>query len=332
MSLSYLAYIPSPPQGEWFLGPIPVRSYALFIIAAIAVACWWGEKRWQARGGRPGVVLDVAIWAVPFGIVGGRLYHVITDAWRYFGPGKNPLDAFKIWDGGLGIWGAVALGAVGAVIGLWRMGYGKAVGTFADAVAPPVVLAQGIGRLGNYFNQELYGRETTVPWGLEIYQRYSETAGYGLTHGRSTGEVLAVVHPTFLYELVWNLIVAVILVLLDRRLRLGGGRVFALYVGLYCVGRFFVELMRADEATLIFGLRVNTIVSVVVMAVAFALFFAWRNRRRAEPAIIAALGAATDPPLDDDRPGNSPDRATPEAAGSEEAAGDGERPGADRRR
>lgn len=307
MITSYLAYIPSPPQGEWQLGPFPLRAYALSIIVGIVVACWWGEKRWQARGGNAGVVLDVAIWAVPFGIVGGRVYHVATDYWRYFGSGRNPVDVLKIWDGGLGIWGAVAFGAVGAIIGLWRMGLKHAIAPFADAIAPPIILAQGIGRLGNYFNQELYGRETTVPWGLEIYQRFNEATGtYGLAAGRSTGEVVAVVHPTFLYELLWNVAVAIILVLIDRKFRLGGGRVFALYVALYCFGRFFVELMRSDEATMVFGLRINTIVSLAVLVLAL-VYFVWRRGTRREPA------AQLQPQLD----ASAPASAASEPTGSE---------------
>ncbi|GLB62964.1 hypothetical protein NCCP2495_08420 [Dietzia sp. NCCP-2495] len=270
--------IPSPPQGVWEIGPFPLRAYALWIILGIVIAIWWGEKRWAARGGKPGVVIDTALWAIPFGLIGGRAYHVATDWYRYFGEGKNPVDALKIWDGGLGIWGAVALGAVGAYIGLRQQGI-RAIGAFADSVAPGIVLAQGIGRLGNYFNQELYGRETDVPWALEIYQRYDEVYGYSETIGRSTGQVLATVHPTFLYELLWNVLVAIVLVLLDRRFRLGHGRVFALYVALYCFGRFFVELMRADSATHVFGLRINTIVSVVVMIAALIYFVRVRGRR-----------------------------------------------------
>lgn len=262
--------IPSPPQGVWYLGPFPLRAYALWIILGIVVAIWWGEKRWVARGGRAGVVLDTALWAIPFGLVGGRIYHVATDWYRYFGEGKNPVDAFKIWDGGLGIWGAVAFGALGAYIGLRQQGI-RAIGAFGDSVAPGIVLAQGIGRLGNYFNQELYGRETDVPWALEIYQRVD---------GQSTGRVLATVHPTFLYELLWNVLVAILLVVIDRRFRLGHGRLFAVYVALYCFGRFWVELLRADAATQVLGLRINTIVSVVVML--GALVYVWRARRGRE--------------------------------------------------
>lgn len=275
--------IPSPPQGVWEIGPFPLRAYALWIIVGIIVAIWWGEKRWVARGGRAGVVVDTALWAIPFGLIGGRIYHVATDWYRYFGEGRNPVDALKIWDGGLGIWGAVAFGALGALIGLRTLGI-RSVGAFADSIAPPIILAQGIGRLGNYFNQELYGGETDLPWGLEIYRRYNEATGdYGQYQGTSTGEVLTVVHPTFLYELVWCVLVAVILVALDRKFRLGHGHVFALYVALYCLGRFGIELMRTDDATMVFGLRINTIVSAVVLLVALAYVAFKKPRHREDP-------------------------------------------------
>ena len=313
-----LAYIPSPPQGEWNLGPFPLRMYAVCIIVGIIVACFWGERRWKARGGEPGVVLDVAIWAVPFGIIGGRIYHVLTDSWRYFGDGKNPIDALKIWDGGLGIWGAVAFGAVGALIGLRSVGI-RAVGAFADSIAPPIILAQGIGRLGNYFNQELFGAETDLPWGLEIYRRFNESTGtYGQHQGTSTGEVLTVVHPTFLYELLWCVLVAVILVVFDRKFRLGHGHVFALYVALYCLGRFVVELMRTDDATMVFGLRINTIVSAVVFLAALAYVALKRPRHREDPAQL----------LPKDSSSMTSDELTHEPAGAGEDAGHGSETGA----
>ena len=153
MTIALLAYLPSPDRGVWMLGPVPIRAYALCIIAGIVVAVLWGERRFVARGGEPGVVTDVAVYAVPFGLIGGRLYHVATDWQTYFGPEGNPIDALKIWHGGLGIWGAVALGAVGAWIGCRRRGV--PLPFFADAVAPGIVTAQAIGRLGNWFNQEL---------------------------------------------------------------------------------------------------------------------------------------------------------------------------------
>ncbi|WP_432211710.1 prolipoprotein diacylglyceryl transferase [Gordonia aichiensis] len=260
-----LAYIPSPSQGVWHLGPVPIRAYALCIIVGIIVAVWWGSRRWRARGGQPGEVIDVALWAVPFGLVGGRLYHVLTDWNTYFGPGGKGLGgAFRIWDGGLGIWGAVALGAVGAWIGARNMGI--KLPPFGDALAPAILLAQAIGRFGNYFNQELFGRPTTVPWGLEIYDRVDANGivSYKLIDGVSTGHVYAVVHPTFLYEMIWNVLVVIALVLIDRRFRIGHGRLFAMYVAGYCVGRFGVELMRDDFATHIFGVRINVFTAAIV--------------------------------------------------------------------
>ena len=166
MDTSLLASFPSPSQGVWHLGPLPLRAYALFIIVGIIVAIWLGEKRWVARGGRPGDVTEIATWMVPFGIAGGRIYHVITSPKAYFGRGGDPVKALFIWEGGLGIWGAVVLGGVGAWIGCRRRGI--PLPPYADALAPGVVLAQAIGRLGNYFNQELYGRATDLPWALEI--------------------------------------------------------------------------------------------------------------------------------------------------------------------
>jgi prolipoprotein diacylglyceryl transferase len=267
-----LAYLPSPPQGVWEIGPFPLRAYAICIILGIIVAIWWGEKRWQARGGEAGTVLDVAVFAVPFGLVGGRLYHVATDWQKYFGADGNPMDALKIYQGGLGIWGAVFFGAIGAWIAC-RI-YKIPLPALGDAVAPPILLAQAIGRLGNYFNQELYGRETDLPWGLEIYLRFDDSGRLDMMNGVSSGEVHSIVHPTFLYELIWNVLVVVVLVLIDRRFRIGHGRLFALYVAGYCFGRFFVELMRDDEATQIAGIRINSFTSglVFLAAVAYVLF------------------------------------------------------------
>ena len=289
-----LASFPSPPQGVWQfdLGfvTIPLRAYALCIIAGILVAIWWGERRWVARGGNKGTIVDVAVFAVPFGIVGGRLYHVLTDYYRYFGEGANPVDALKIWDGGLGIWGAIALGGVGAWIACRTRGIPLPV--VADAIAPGIVVAQAIGRLGNYFNQELYGGPTDLPWGLEIFNRVNlETGRPDQLLGQSTGEVIAVVHPTFLYELLWNLGVAALLIWADRRFRLGHGRVFALYVAGYTAGRFWIEMMRTDPATHVLGLRVNVWVSVLVfLGAVIYLLLARRRGGRESPEV--ALGKA----------------------------------------
>ncbi|WP_312870827.1 prolipoprotein diacylglyceryl transferase [Gordonia asplenii] len=273
-----LAYIPSPPQGVWHLGPFPIRAYALLIIVGIIVGCWWGSRRWIARGGQEGEVLDIAVWAVPFGLIGGRIYHVMTDWSTYFGADavKHPIDALKVWEGGLGIWGAVAFGALGAWIGCRR--HGIKLGPFGDAIAPAILLAQAIGRIGNYFNQELFGGTTTLPWGLEIFDRRNSygVVGPSVIDGVSTGHVNAglapAVHPTFLYELLWNVFVVLVLVTVDRYLRVGHGRLFALYVAGYCMGRFGIELMRTDHATQILGIRINVFTAAIVFACAAAYF------------------------------------------------------------
>jgi prolipoprotein diacylglyceryl transferase len=264
-----LASIPSPAQGVWHLGPVPIRAYALCIILGVVVAVWLGEKRWVARGGRPGQVGDIAIWAVPFGLVGGRLYHVVTD-WRlYFGEGREPVTALYVWQGGLGIWGAIALGAVGAYIGARR--HNAKFLPLADALAPGIAIAQAIGRWGNWFNQELYGRPTTLPWGLEIDQAHRE-------EGYEGPDLLF--HPAFLYEFVWNLGVAGLVIWADRRFRLGYGRAFALYVMGYTVGRGWIEYLRIDEVQGddVFGLRLNVWTSIVVFLLALG-FFLWSRRR-----------------------------------------------------
>lgn len=276
-----LAYIPSPSQGVWHLGPFPLRAYALCIIVGIVVAIWWGERRWQARGGQKGAILDVAMFAVPFGLVGGRLYHVATDWQKYFGADGHPIDALKIYQGGLGIWGAVFLGGVGAWIGC-RV-YRIPLPALGDAIAPPILLAQAIGRLGNYFNQELYGRKTDLPWGLEIYLRFDDQGKLDMMNGVSQGIVDKVVQPTFLYEMIWNLLIVVLLVQIDKRYRIGHGRLFALYVVGYCLGRFFVELLRDDEATKIAGIRINSFTSALVFLAAVAYFvFATKGRETAD--------------------------------------------------
>jgi prolipoprotein diacylglyceryl transferase len=296
-----LQTIPSPPQGVWTLGPIPLRAYALCIIAGIIVAGIWGNRRLVARGGRPGAITDLAVWMVPFGLVGGRLYHVITDPELYFGdpaiPGHywNPWGVFEIWNGGLGIWGAIALGGLGGYLGARR--YKIPFGAVADALAPCIVVAQGIGRLGNYFNQELFGSPTGLPWGLAVYLRTPGGVS-GTAAQCGSGEfptewlqaeptvLCGVYHPTFLYELLWALGVAVLVVWADRRFRLGHGRAFALYVAGYTAGRGWIEMLRIDHANHILGLRLNVFVSVAVFLAAVIYLVATRGKGREDPAAV----------------------------------------------
>ncbi|TDD05587.1 prolipoprotein diacylglyceryl transferase [Saccharopolyspora terrae] len=304
-----LANIPSPPQGVWYIGPIPLRAYALCIIAGIVLAVWISSRRWIARGGREGTVVDVAVWAVPFGLIGGRLYHVATDWYKYFGPDRNPLDALKVWEGGLGIWGAVALGAVGAWIGCRQRGV--PLPAFADTVAPGLVLAQAVGRLGNWFNQELYGGPTNVPWGLEIYRRIDPDTGLAdpIAGVAVDPTPITVVHPTFLYELLWNVGVFLLVLWADRKFRMGHGRVFALYVAGYTAGRVWIEMMRSDEATHILGIRINVFTSLVVFLGAVIYLLVVRGKRE-DPALLAGK------PYPDDIPSTT---APGESGGTEDS-------------
>lgn len=252
LALAVPAAMPSPSVGVWHLGPFPLRAYALSILAGIAVAVLMTQRRWVARGGHADDVLEIVFWAVPFGIIGGRIYHVVSSPDQYFGKGGDPWSAFAVWEGGLGIWGAIAFGAVGAWIGCRRQGVRLA--SFADAVAPGLLVAQAIGRLGNWFNQELFGAATTLPWGLRIDDAH-------LPLGYESGTLF---HPTFLYEMLWNLAGAALLIWLDRRYRLGHGRVFWLYVVIYTTGRLWIELLRIDPAEMIGPFRLNVWTSIVV--------------------------------------------------------------------
>lgn len=267
--------IPSPDQSVWYLGPLPLRAYALCILVGIVVAMWLGDRRWVARGGRAGLVYDVSMWAVPFGIVGGRLYHVMTDWPTYFGEGGSGIGgAVAIWEGGLGIWGAVALGGVGAWIGCRR--HGVPLPPFADSIAVGLALAQAIGRWGNWFNQELFGRPTDLPWGLEI-DPVHRPEGYAQ---------YVTFHPTFLYESLWLVGVAALVAWADRRWTMGHGRAFALYVAAYCVGRLGMELLRIDPATQLGGIRINVFTSILVGAgaVVYMVLSARRSPGREDPA------------------------------------------------
>jgi prolipoprotein diacylglyceryl transferase len=292
VTTTYLAYIPSPSQGVWHLGPVPLRAYALFIIVGIVAALVLGDRRWVARGGQAGVIYDIALLAVPFGLVGGRLYHVMTDWRTYFGDdGAGLAGALRIWDGGLGIWGAVALGGVGAWIGCRQKGI--PLPAFGDAIAPGIILAQAIGRLGNYFNQELYGRPTTLPWGLEIYERRDSSGALDTLNGVSTGQLIEVVHPTFLYELLWNLLIFAALIYIDRRFKIGHGRLFATYVAGYCLGRFWIELMRSDVATHFAGIRVNSFTSTFVF-IGAVVYIMVAPKGREDPASLVGKPEAED--------------------------------------
>lgn len=263
--------IPSPSLSSFSVGPITIHFYALCIITGIATAIWIGRKRYANLGGNPDDVSEVAIWAVPFGIIGGRIYHVITSPSQYFGANGNPIDALRIWEGGLGIWGAISLGAVGAYLYFRTHKTSLNFRQLLDSLAPGVVVAQAIGRVGNYFNQEVFGKPTELPWGLEI----------DLANRPNGFESYSTFHPTFLYELLWCLVVAVLLIKLPgflKQVTSKQGDVFALYILGYTAGRVWIETLRIDEANLIFGLRLNIWVSFIVLITASAYLIASKRR------------------------------------------------------
>jgi prolipoprotein diacylglyceryl transferase len=274
--------IPSPSRNIWYIGAFPLRAYALCIIAGIIVALIIATRRWQARGGTADSMELMVVVGVPFGIVGARLYHVITDYQLYFGAGRQPLNALKIWEGGLGVWGAIAFGVLGGYLVARRRRI--AFPAVLDAIAPAILVAQAIGRLGNWFNQELFGRPTTLPWGLEIAPQY-RPAGYG---------PFATFHPTFLYEMLWNLAAAVLLVWLDRRFRLGHGKVFALYVLLYCGGRFWIEALRIDTVNEIGGFRLNNYTALIGFIVALVWLLWLISNRPGREEIVEGIGLSAE--------------------------------------
>ncbi|MGW0482256.1 prolipoprotein diacylglyceryl transferase [Nonomuraea sp. NPDC003214] len=317
-----LASIPSPAEGVWYLGIIPIRAYALCIVLGVIVAVWLSERRWRDRGGQKGTIIDIAVPAVIFGLIGGRLYHVITDWQTYFGERaiKEPIQALYIWEGGLGIWGAIALGGVGVWIACRRRGL--SLSAVADTVAPGIAFAQAIGRWGNWFNQELYGSPTTLPWGLEIDQ----------AHG---GEPGVLYHPTFLYESLWNLLLGFALLYAGKRFTLRHGRLFALYVAGYTLGRFWIEGLRidpvggVDHAVELFGLRINQYTALALFIGALVYFWATRNKTGEEvvaspeaDATADATASADAVPASGDGGGDDPADPAHEADQADDTPGD----------
>jgi phosphatidylglycerol---prolipoprotein diacylglyceryl transferase len=258
LSAALLGSIPSPPTGVYHVGPLTIHMYGLMLLIAIAACLWLTGVRWVRWGGDWDLVYRVAIWGVIAGIVGARVYHLIT-SWNqdsaihahWYGP-------FAVWSGGLGIWGAIPFGVLAGGWVVRRSG--NSIRLFMDAVAPGLLLAQGIGRWGNYFNQELYGKHTTLPWALEI-------------HGKGP---LNEYHPTFLYEFVWDVLGVLLLLWIDRRYRLKRPALFSLYVVYYCIFRTFEETLRIDPSNHFLGQRINFWVSIVVGVCALGFFVWWQ--------------------------------------------------------
>ncbi|MCF8525533.1 MAG: prolipoprotein diacylglyceryl transferase [Rhodoluna sp.] len=259
--LHIVTSIPSPDVSYIELGPLRIHFYALFILSGIILALLLTESRLKARGVEAGVALDVSFWAIPFGILGGRFFHVITHPNDYFYQGADLLAPFRIWEGGLAIYGALLFGAVGAYIGSRKAGIKPT--SYLDAVAPGILLGQAIGRWGNYFNNELFGLPTDLPWGLEIS---SSNRAYpaGLPDG-------VLFHPTFLYESIWSLVGVAILLAADKRFNLRWGRMIGLYFIYYSLGRIWVEAIRIDPSEIILGLRINIWSAIVGIVVGLAV-------------------------------------------------------------
>ncbi len=308
VSAALLASIPSPSSNEIVIGPLHLRAYGLMIALGVIAAVELGRRRWKARGHDPDDVSSMALWAVPAGLIGARLYHVITDWRRFEGQWFNVV---KVWEGGLGIPGGIALGALAGV--LYARHKKLPLGDLADAIAPALPLAQAIGRLGNWFNQELFGGPTTLPWGLEIDpvhrpERYVDVATF---------------HPTFLYEGVWNLGLMTALILIDRKRVLRSGSIFWLYVAGYATGRLWVEAMRIDPASLILGIRVNIWTSIIALVVALTIVVV-RGRRRPEDdeppsGDVADDGADGDARTDTATGAGDAELTAVEAGGADEA-------------
>ena len=265
---SVVASIPSPSISYFDLGPVRIHIYALCIIAGIILAVLWTNARLTKRGAEPWVVIDIALLAVPLAIITARIYHVLTHWSFYFGEGADPWSAVRIWEGGIAIYGALIGGAIGAWLGCrWT---GIRFWTFADALAPALLLAQAIGRFGNWFNQELYGLPTDLPWGLEI--DYPNAAWpVGLPEG-------TLFHPTFLYEVLWNLLGVLFLVWAGRRFRLQWGRLFALYLVWYSGGRIVWESIRIDPSDIFLGLRTNVWAAIFGVVLGIVIFFVQKRR------------------------------------------------------
>lgn len=258
MWTSALASIPSPSSGIVKIGPISLHAYGLCIALGMLAAVTWTSKRWVAQGGSQNDVGKVATFALPAGVVGARIYHVVTDYRSFKG---HWFRALKVWEGGLGIWGGIALGTVVGLL-VARQKH-LSLTALLDAAAPALPLAQAIGRWGNWFNQELFGRPSTLPWAVEIAPR----------HRPDAYKIFTTFHPTFLYESFWNLCVVALILVVQRKFsdRLKPGRLFAVYVAGYTFGRFFIERMRTDDATKILGQRVNVFVAAVLFLI--AMFF-----------------------------------------------------------
>lgn len=267
-----LAYIPSPTISQFSIGPVTIHIYALCILMGIVLAVWITTTRWKKLGGNFDQVLDITLVSVPAGIIGARLYHIITTPERFFGPDGDWVEMFRIWNGGLGIWGGVLFGALAAWSWCRHKHYPMAL--LADAIAPGLLVAQAVGRLGNWFNQELYGAPTTLPWGLKLNMEGTAIGHSEQCYDGATCPSGTLFHPTFLYEMIWNLIGAAIIVYIGSKAmeKLKAGSLFAVYIMWYTLGRTWIESLRIDYAHEFLGVRINVWVSMAVFVLGAVSF------------------------------------------------------------
>ncbi len=275
-----VAYLPSPASAIWHLGMIPVRAYALCMVAGVLVGLWLTDRRYRKAGYQPGVILDMATIAVPVGLIGARIYSVLTNFHRYVGPGRDWTDVLRVWDGGMGVAGAVAAGALATWVYCRRTGID--VSAVALAAAPALAVAQAISVWGNWFSQELYGQPSGLPWAVAIAPQH-RVAGY---------QPFATFQPLFLYESLFDLLVAVAVAYAIRKYMLSGGQAFALYAALWAAGGVTLEALRIDYSARLFGLRLNLLAMSVVLVAAASYLASVQHRRRqrlpartAEPAV-----------------------------------------------
>ncbi len=268
----FLSSIPSPDISFFMVGPLKIHFYALCILTGVVAAILIADRRLVARGATSGLALDISLWTLPLGIVGARIFHVVTHSGDYFYPGADLTAVFRIWEGGIAIYGGLIGGAIGAWIGTNRAGL--KFWSFADAIAPGILLAQAIGRWGNYFNQELFGLPTTLPWGLEI-----DKANPAYPAGLAEGTLF---HPTFLYESLWSLTGVAVLLLLEKKFNLRWGRMFGAYLVVYSLGRLITENLRIDPSDIILGLRTNVWSALAGIAVGAGIIY-WQKRQHPEP-------------------------------------------------
>jgi len=268
------AYLPSPASAVWHLGAIPVRAYAVCMVVGVVTGLWLTDRRYRRSGGQAGVILDLATVAVPVGLIGARAYSVLSNYREYFGAGRDWTDVFRIWDGGLGVAGAVAAGAIAAWVYCRRADL--ELGLVALAAAPALAVTQAIATWGNWFSQEQYGRPSTLPWAVAISPQH-RPAGY---------QAFATFQPVFLYESLLDLLVAAVVVYAIRRFALAGERAFALYAALYAAGRCVTEMMRIDYSARLFGLRTNLVTMLAVLIIACGYLVMARRRGRPGPPVM----------------------------------------------